>query len=283
MGPKNARIKPNSYPRPGATGNTTGIVYPQTDPGPPGGNTNPPVQPETEQEKGWWQRWGSTATHTVLDVAGLVPGLGTVTSLVDAGIYAAEGDMVSAGVSAAMAVPIAGNIGRGGKLAVRGGKAVAEQAGKKAAQEAAEAAAKAAKQGTKHAEKKVTQKAAGKEGGHVKPKSLRDQYLGRTPGKNSRTGKEVQERMRKEGKLRDGPDGPEFKASDGEWYPLKDADMAHNKDAVKWWNESGREFGAKSKEVRDWMLDSNNYTLDHYGINRSAGAKLPDRYLPPLK
>ena len=32
MGPKNARIKPNSYPRPGATGNTTGIVYPQTDP-----------------------------------------------------------------------------------------------------------------------------------------------------------------------------------------------------------------------------------------------------------
>lgn len=281
---KKAQIKPNNYNRPNPIGNTEGVIYPQTELGPPGGNTNPPVQPETEQEKGWWQRWGSTATHTVLDVAGLIPGVGTVTSLIDAGIYAAEGDMVSAGISAATAVPIAGNIGRAGKLAVKGGKAVAEQASKKVAQEVAEGALKgAAKQGAKQGEKKVAQKAATTGGGHVKPKSLREQYLGRTPGKNSRTGKEVQERMRKEGKLRDGPDGPEFKASDGEWYPLKDADMAHNKDAVTWWNETGRELGAKSKEVRDWMLDSSNYTLDHYGINRSAGAKLPDRYLPPLK
>ena len=114
-------------------------------------------------------------------------------------------------------------------------------------------------------------------------KSLREEYLGRTPGKDSRTGKEVQEQMRKEGTLRDGPDGPEFKASNGRWYPLKDADMAHQTDAVKWWNETGRQYGAKSQEVRDWMLDSKNYTLDHYSINRSAGAKLPDRYLPPLK
>lgn len=226
--------------------------------------------------------------HGGLDVLGLVPALGTVTSLIDAGIYAAEGDMVSAGISAAMAVPIAGNIGRAGKLAVKGGKAVAEQVGKNTAQEVAERAAKTtAKQGAKQAEKeaaeKAAQKASGNGGGHVKPKSLREQYLGRTPGKNSRTGKEVQERMRKEGKLRDGPDGPEFKASNDRWYPLKDADMSHNTDAVKWWNETGREFGAKSKEVRDWMLESKNYTLEHYGINRSAGAKLPDRYLPPLK
>ncbi|MBR0565974.1 hypothetical protein J5J83_07585 [Azoarcus sp. L1K30] len=121
-----------------------------------------------------------------------------------------------------------------------------------------------------------------KEKDAAKPVSLREQYLGRTPGKSSKTGKEVQERMRKEGTLRDGPDGPEFKASDGEWYPLKDADMAHNTDAVKWWNETGRNYGAKSSEVRKWMLDARNYTLDHYSYNRSAGAKLPDRYLPPL-
>ncbi|MBK8336494.1 MAG: HNH/ENDO VII family nuclease [Sterolibacteriaceae bacterium] len=121
-------------------------------------------------------------------------------------------------------------------------------------------------------------------GGHVKkPKSLREAYLGRTPGKESRTGKEVQDRMRKEGKLRDGPDGPEFKASNDRWYPLKDADMAHRTDAVKWWNETGRQYGAKSPEVRDWMLDSKNYTLDLYSINRSKGAQLPDRYLPPLQ
>lgn len=120
-------------------------------------------------------------------------------------------------------------------------------------------------------------------GTKAKSKSLREQYLGRTPGKNSRTGLEVQERMRDAGTLRDGPDGVEFKASDKEWYPLKDADMAHNTDAVKWWNETGRQYGAKAPEVRDWMLDSDNYTLDHYSINRSLGAKLTDRYLPPLK
>ena len=113
--------------------------------------------------------------------------------------------------------------------------------------------------------------------------SLREKYLGRTPGKNSRTGQEVQDRMRAEGKLRDGPNGTEFKASDGEWYSIKDADMAHKTDAVTWWNETGRQYGAKSSEVRSWMLDSKNYTLDHYSINRSLGAQLSQTYLPPLK
>lgn len=115
----------------------------------------------------------------------------------------------------------------------------------------------------------------------AKPKSLREQYLGRTPGKSSKTGQEVQARMRAEGKLRDAEDGTEFLASDGEWYPLKDADMAHKKDAVTWWNEVGRDYGAKSPEVRKWMLDSDNYVLDQYSLNRSAGAKLGQTYLPP--
>ena len=84
--------------------------------------------------------------------------------------------------------------------------------------------------------------------------------------------------------LRDGRNGVEFKASNGNWYRLKDADMAHTPtDAVSWWNETGRHYGAKSKEVRKWMLDSNNYTLDHYSLNRSDGAKLTQRYLPPTK
>lgn len=98
-----------------------------------------------------------------------------------------------------------------------------------------------------------------KDGVVVKLKSLREQYLGRTPGKGSKTGKEVQERMRKEGKLRDGDEGPEFQASNGKWYPLEVADMAHHpKDAVSWWNETGRQYGPKSEEVRNWMKDSNN-------------------------
>ena len=114
--------------------------------------------------------------------------------------------------------------------------------------------------------------------------NLRNRYMGRTPGKNSRTGREVQDRMREEGKLRESFDGEtEFLASDGEWFPLKDADMSHKVDAVTWWNREGRRFGAKSKEVRQWMLDSENYTLDHYSINRSHGARLRETYQPPLQ
>ncbi|PET03959.1 hypothetical protein CN387_10175 [Bacillus cereus] len=53
--------------------------------------------------------------------------------------------------------------------------------------------------------------------------------------------------------------------------------------AALWWNSIGRHYGAKSKEVRKWMLDSVNYELDHFSLNRSAGAKLGERYLPPTK
>ncbi|MCC2596530.1 DUF4150 domain-containing protein [Pusillimonas sp. MFBS29] len=117
----------------------------------------------------------------------------------------------------------------------------------------------------------------------AKPKSLRNQYMGRTPGKNSRTGKEVQQRMRDDKTLRNKPNGDvEFKASNDKWYPLKDADMAHKTDAVSWWNSTGRFTGPKSRTVRDWMLKSDNYVLDHFSLNRSAGAKLTETYLPPF-
>ncbi len=128
--------------------------------------------------------------------------------------------------------------------------------------------------------------AAGGEKSAAKPpkiKSKRLQYMGRTPGKKSRTGRQVQDRMRAEGTLRGKGKNARFKASNGKWYPLDKADMAHNKDAVKYWNETGRKQGAKSPEVRKWMLDPDNYTLDHYSINRSSGARLPDRYMPPIE
>jgi hypothetical protein len=75
----------------------------------------------------------------------------------------------------------------------------------------------------------------------------------------------------------------QFKASDGKWYDLSKADMAHKMDAVKWWNKKGYKYGAKSEKVRKWMLDSRNYRLDHYSLNRSAGAKLGETYRLPLK
>ncbi|MDY7991363.1 GH-E family nuclease [Paenibacillus polymyxa] len=130
--------------------------------------------------------------------------------------------------------------------------------------------------------------ASNKEVGLPEPSGLtkRLEYMGDTPGKNSRTGKEVIDRMKKEvpPKIRTTRDGDmEFMASDGKWYPLDQADMAHLTDAVSWWNSKGRYYGAKSPEVREWMLDSDNYVLDHYSLNRSAGAKLNETYLPPDK
>lgn len=34
-------------------------------------------------------------------------------------------------------------------------------------------------------------------------------------------------------------------------------------DAVDYWNRCGRYHGAKSKPVRDWMLNSDNYRLEY--------------------
>ncbi|MER2039658.1 MAG: GH-E family nuclease [Solibacillus sp.] len=130
--------------------------------------------------------------------------------------------------------------------------------------------------------------ASNKEVGLPEPSGLskRLEYMGSTPGKSSKTGKEVIERMKKEDppKIRTNRDDEtEFMASDNKWYPIDQADMAHLTDAVSWWNNSGRYYGAKSPEVREWMLNSKNYKLDHYSLNRSAGAKLNETYLPPIK
>ena len=46
--------------------------------------------------------------------------------------------------------------------------------------------------------------------------------------------------------------------------------MAHIKDAVVWWNEKGRFYGAKAPEVRAFMLDSNNYYLELLVSNINA-------------
>jgi len=58
-------------------------------------------------------------------------------------------------------------------------------------------------------------------------------------------------------------------------------DMAHKTDAVTWWNQSGRFFGEKAPEVRQFMLDPNNYELQPNSLNRAAGASLRETYLPP--
>nr|WP_279626265.1 GH-E family nuclease [Rodentibacter ratti] len=89
--------------------------------------------------------------------------------------------------------------------------------------------------------------------------------------------------MRKEGRIQTLGGRTLFKDSKGTWRPLSEADMSHKIDAVKWWNSTGKKYGARSPEVRKWMRDPNNYELDYYKINRSNGGKLSDRYLPPIK
>lgn len=120
--------------------------------------------------------------------------------------------------------------------------------------------------------------------GPGKRKSKRTEYLGRTPGKSSATGKGVIKRMESEGKIQaDSLQERQVLGPDGQWHAIKKTDMGHGHDAVNWWNAEGRKHGAKSTEVRKWMLDPDNYELEPTSINRSKGAKLKDRYLPPLK
>lgn len=120
----------------------------------------------------------------------------------------------------------------------------------------------------------------------VRKVSKRRQYLGATPGKNSRTGNEVRKRMREEGTLRTNRRGQdEFLAEDGNWY-LVDTPTTHMghypEDAVDWWNREGYKHGARSQEVKDWMLDSNNYRFEHGPFNSSRGGATKSRYRDPL-
>lgn len=64
--------------------------------------------------------------HGALDVAGFVPGLGAIPDLLNAGIYALEGDWQNAGLSAVAAVPAAGDAVKGGTIAVRVGSEVVQ-------------------------------------------------------------------------------------------------------------------------------------------------------------
>ena len=113
-------------------------------------------------------------------------------------------------------------------------------------------------------------------------KSRREDYMGRTPGKKSKTGREVIDRMKNEGTARDGPGGTvEVKDKDGNWVPAEATDMSHLDDAVKYWNREGYKTGKKSPEVRRFMKDPGNYELEPSGSNRSRGAKLGEKYRPP--
>lgn len=121
----------------------------------------------------------------------------------------------------------------------------------------------------------------------VRRVSKRRKYLGTTPGKTSRTGREVIERMRKNGEIRtvNGKDMLIWKDPTTKkisYIPLKDTDMGHYPvDAVAYWNSTGIKHGPRSPEVREWMLDPDHYSLQPSKYNRSEGAKLGTQYKDP--
>ncbi|WP_242174786.1 MULTISPECIES: GH-E family nuclease [unclassified Pseudomonas] len=272
-----------------ANGNTIGRVVGETAPSAvPATQANPPIEAETEAE-------GITGEQILdgiqlgLDVVGLIPVVGEVADIASAVISLARGDYVGAGLSLLSAIPFVGYLGTAGK-ATRYGAKMAEasgKAGKEVVDKSAKKTDEAAELLAKKTNPELDTPSNSNNGFKATPreKSAREMFLGRTPGKSSKTGREVQDRMRADGKLRENPitGKTEFQASDKNWYDLSKADMAHKTDAVTWWNTSGRHLGAKSKEVRKWMLDSKNYELDHFSINRSAGAKLGQTYKPPTK
>ena len=57
--------------------------------------------------------------HTVLDLVGLIPGIGEPADLINGGLYVIEGDALNASISFAATVPVVGSIGTGGRLITR--------------------------------------------------------------------------------------------------------------------------------------------------------------------
>lgn len=153
-----AQIKPNNQPSPGPLGNTQGIIVPDTESN-PYGNSAPEIL-ATEQEAGWWGRWGSTVTHGALDIIGLIPVFGEVADGANALIYLAEGDTVNAALSAAAMVPGLGMAATGAKFGKRAAGAAIEGSGKATGRGAAQ---QTSQQGAR--------KADGKGGGKDKGKS----------------------------------------------------------------------------------------------------------------
>lgn len=172
--------RPPKIRKPGtnANGNTMGAVVGETPSAKvQAAQANPPVQAETPKEEGWWNSWGSSVVHTVLDVGGAIPVVGIFSDGLNAGIYAAEGDMANAAISgvsaAANLIPGGGAATKAGKLAYKGGKMALEKAEKELAEKLLkerlekEAAERLAKE---KLEKEAAQKAEAGGGGGSKNK-----------------------------------------------------------------------------------------------------------------
>ncbi|MBD1935649.1 MULTISPECIES: polymorphic toxin type 24 domain-containing protein [Cyanophyceae] len=83
--------------------------------------------PPPEEEGGWFDKLKG-ASHTILDVAGFIPVVGTVADLANAGLYAAEGDYAMAALSSAAAIPLVGDAAAAARLGIKGVNAATDAA-----------------------------------------------------------------------------------------------------------------------------------------------------------
>jgi hypothetical protein len=158
-------------------GNTIGyVVGPTAASAVPAEKANPPIEAETSEEEGFWAQ-ASDWAHGALDVAGFIPGLGAIPDLLNAGIYAVEGNYAAAAISAVAAVPIVGDAAKGVSMASKAAAKISAHTAKEAAEKTAEVAAKKAaeKAAKEKAEKQAAERAAGgRDGGRSKGKTKRD-------------------------------------------------------------------------------------------------------------
>jgi hypothetical protein len=137
-------------------GNANGLYTCQHAPGSAAGAggkptpKEPAVTPDTPREvqaaqekKGLWGMI-SGPVHVALGVAGFIPGLGAIPDVLDAGVYALEGDAINAALSLGAAVPLAGDAVKAGALAGKAGKQLLKAAEKKIAKQAGETVLKGA-------------------------------------------------------------------------------------------------------------------------------------------
>jgi hypothetical protein len=143
------------YPSPGKgrggastspNGNTQGRVYGETPAmGKAANDSNAEVKSETPAE-GVSDDKVLDGLQLGLDVVGLIPVVGEIADVANAGISLPRGDYAGAALSMLSAVPFVGYLGTAGKVGRHGAKAVTE------------ASAKAAKEGVERATKKTTER-----------------------------------------------------------------------------------------------------------------------------
>lgn len=103
-------------------------------------NTNiyvPLFKPVVDDAKDLWAEYGEWV-HGALDAAGFIPGFGEIADGLNGVIYLAEGHYIEASISLVAMIPILGDLGKAGKLTVKLGQELLEEAAEKVVKETVE-------------------------------------------------------------------------------------------------------------------------------------------------